>query len=240
MDGGTPGNTAVAELGEQLAKLSNDVPELLATYGNDIIPLLLKYQDDAVDIIGAYGDEGIALLLKYGGDTPQAIKLVREYGTPAVKLLNIVDVESAGRVLKNPDAVNALLKWKPEDFENFGVELVQRAENDAKALTALDKLTNLDINSSDPAVRAEVNRLIQEIAENSTQGSGERFVLGNWISHGDGYVADARVNGGVWYESHPDLYNKLEAVYGKGDPRIDEALWQINQAALQQQIEKRC
>jgi hypothetical protein len=149
-----------------------------------------------------------------------------------------VDVESAGRVLKNPDAINALLRWKPQEFEQFGAELVLRAENDAKALTALDKLTKLDINSNDPAIRAEVNRLIQEIAENSTQGGGERFVLGNWVSHGDGYVADARVNGGIWYESHPDIYKNLEVAYGKNDPRINEALWQINQAALQKQIEQ--
>lgn len=160
------------------------------------------------------------------------------YGTPAVELLTKVDVESAGRVLKNPDAVNALLKWKPEDFENFGVELILRAENDAKALNALDELTKLDINSKDPTVRKEVDRLIQEIAKNSTQGSGERFVLGNWVSHGDGYVADARVNGGMWYESHPDIYKNLEAAYGENDPRIDQTLWQINQAALQKQIEK--
>lgn len=81
--------------------------------------------------------------------------------------------------------------------------------------------------------------MIQEIADNSIQGSGDRFVLGNWISHGDGYVADARANGGVWYESHPDIYNKLEELYGKGDPRIDQTLWQINEAALQKQIDKR-
>jgi hypothetical protein len=56
-----------------------------------------------------------------------------------------------------------------------------------------------------------------------THGSGDRFVLGNWISHSDGYVADARVNGAIWYESHPGIYEKLEAVYGKNDPRIDNA-----------------
>jgi len=144
-------------------------------------------------------------------------------------------------VQQGPDAVSALSKWEPEELEEFGVELALRAEKDAKALKALDELTKLDINSSDPAVRAEVNRLIQEIAENSTQGGGERFVLGVWDNKNGiagGYVNDARLNGGAYYTSHPDVYKKLEAVFGEKDPRIDQTLWQINQAALQKQIEK--
>lgn len=78
-DGGVPGNSLAPEISEQLAKLGDDVPELLAIYGSDIIPLLIKYEDNAVDIIGVYGDEGVSLLIKYGDDTPQAIKIVREY-----------------------------------------------------------------------------------------------------------------------------------------------------------------
>ncbi len=255
LDGGMPGNAVTKEVSEQLAKLGDDIPELIATYGDDIIPLLLKYQDDAIDIIGAYGDEGIALLQKFGEDAPEAIKLVKGFGTPAVQLLDTLDVKSAGALLNNletdvldyavqqgPDAVKALSKWKPEELQEFGVELALRADKDAKAINALDQLTKLDITSADPKVQAEVARLIQEIADNSTHGSGDRFVLGTWdLENGisGGYVNDARVNGGYYYGSHPDIYNTLDALYGETNPQLkNDMLWALNQTALQKQIEK--
>lgn len=82
MDGGMPGNSISHEVSEQLAKLGDDVPELIATYGDEIVPLLLQYGDDAVDIIGDYGDEGITLLLKFGDDTGDVIGLLKR-GSPA-------------------------------------------------------------------------------------------------------------------------------------------------------------
>jgi len=129
-----------------------------------------------------------------------------------------------------------LSKWKPEELQKFGIELVLRAEKDAKALKALDELTKLDINSSDPTVRAEVNQLIQEIAENSIQGSGERFVLGVWDSENGiagGYVEEWRRNGGMLYQSHPDVYTELKAAF---PDEYQDILWEINKTALQMQI----
>ena len=127
--------------------------ELIATYGDEIVPLLLQYGDDAVDIIGGYGDKGITLLLKFGDDTGEAINLVKQYGTPAVKVLDAVDLTSAKTLLtklndgaldyaisQGPDAVRALSYW-PDDFlVKYGDELVLRAKDDARTLEAASKL----------------------------------------------------------------------------------------------------
>jgi len=50
--------------------------------------------------------------------------------------------------------------------------------------------------------------------EKSVHGEGDRFVLGLWDEKegiaGD-YVAEWRENGGMLYQSHPDVYKKLRA-----------------------------
>ena len=180
MDGGLPGNSISHEVSEQLAKLGDDVPKLIATYGDEIVPLLLQYGDEAVDIIGGYGDEGVTLLLKFGDDTGEAINLVKQYGTPAVKVLNAVDFTSAKTLITNlndgaldyaisqgPDAVRALSYW-PDDFlVKYGDELSLRAKDDARTLEAASKLAKLkNFNTK------EAKDLIDTIAYNSIQVMG--------------------------------------------------------------------
>ena len=248
MDGGAPGNTAAAELGEQLAKLGDDVPELIATYGDEIVPLLLKYGEDAVDIIGAYGDEGITLLRKFGSDTPQAINLIKDFGAPAVRLLDTLDVKSAGKLLQNlepdvldyaikqgPDAVSALSKWKPEELEEFGVELALRAEKDAKVIADVKKLVSFG--PIDPAhLTKEQKDLIDSIAKNCTQyPDGKQVMLGSWAGLGDGYAAAASETGSVSYVAHPDLWPML----GKnGAEQQEQIAWLVNQQVMQPRIEQ--
>jgi hypothetical protein len=192
MDGGMPGNAIAKEVGEQLAKLGDEVPELLATYGDKIIPLLLQYGDDAADIIGVYGDEGIALLLKFGDKAGDVIDLVKKFGTPAVKVLNTVDLTSANKLLETldydvldyavkqgNDAIIALTGWSEKELLEFGPELALRAKKDAKALKAIKLLLDsgpIDPNSLTPKQKA----LINEIAVNSMQYTDEgQIVLGS-------------------------------------------------------------
>jgi hypothetical protein len=245
MDGGMPGNSISHEVSEQLAKLGDDVPELIATYGDEIVPLLLQYGDEAVNIIGAHGDEGITLLLKFGDDTGDAINLVKQYGTPAVKVLDAVDLPSAKKLLtamdksaidldyaiaQGPDAVRALSYW-PDDFlVKYGDELVLRAKDDARTLEAASKLAKLkDLNSK------EAQDLIDTIANNSIRGDGNRLVLGKWVNDGtldNGFIGVARADGALFYSTNPGLekilYESTDVV------KEQEALfWAVNNRVLE-------
>jgi hypothetical protein len=248
MDGGMPGNSISHEASEKLAKLGNDVPGLIEKYGDDIVPLLLQYGDDAVDIIGTYEDEGIALLLKFGDDAGDAIKLVKQYGTPAVKVLDAVDLASADKLLKtldadvldyaikqDADAVFALSRWSEKELQEFGPELALRAEKDAKVLKAINSL--IDLGPIDPKkLTDEQKALVKIIAENSMQYSDEgQIVLGKWVDYGHGFTSYARETGSVHYNPHPDMWK----LFGElGDKQREETAWLVNQQVIQIGIDK--
>ncbi len=228
-DGGAPGNSLAIEAMEQIAKLGPDAMELVGKYGTDAIPLLIKYQDDAVDIIGAYGDEGLTLLLMHGEN--------------AVKVLDAVDLKAADKLLTNldddvlkyaiddgPEAIAALSRWDEKELKEFGVELALRAHKDAEVLKAIEDLKKIDDLESQ-----EARDLIEKIAENSTHGEGDQFMLGPWVSHDSGYVDAARSTGSVYYESHPDVYNNLKKSFPND---YNQILWEVNQVAIKKQIQK--
>src|SRR6185503_12261454 len=65
------------------------------------------------------------------------------------------------------------------------------------------------------------------IARDSThiQPPATRVVLGKF-EQGGGYIAEAKANGGIWYETKPGVYDAA----GK------EATWATNEAFLRQQM----
>jgi hypothetical protein len=248
LDGGIPGNAVALELGEKLAKLGDDVPELIAAHGDKIIPLLLQYGDEAVDIIGAYGDEGITLLLKFGDDTDEVVRLAKKYGTPAVQVLDVVDLESAEKLLKTldgdvldyaieqgPDAVYALSRWSDKELKEFGPELAIRAKNDSIVLEAVNNLVRSG--PVDPKhLTTEQERLIKIIADNSTQyGDEGQIVLGKWVDYGNGFTSYARETGSAHYNPHPDMWNLMG---GLGKENRNETAWLVNKQVIQNGIDK--
>lgn len=72
--------------------------------------------------------------------------------------------------------------------------------------------------------------------EEERQGAGERFVIGPWVSHAGGYVGDARLDGGVFFETHPEIYRRIVERFGEGSPQVQDILWRINAAPVQQAI----
>ena len=61
-------------------------------------------------------------------------------------------------------------------------------------------------------------------------------MLGLWDEKEDiagDYVAEWRENGGMLYQSHPDVYNRLKADF---PDEYEDILWQINETVLQEQI----
>jgi hypothetical protein len=220
-----------------LTTYGDDAVHLYEQYGKDVIPLLLAHGDDAVDIIGAYGDEGVALLTTYGKN---AIGLVKDYGTPAVSLLGTLNPDSANKLLKNldgdvieyaltqgPDAVAALSHW-PDDFlRKYGDELALRAKQDARALEAASKLVKLkDLNTQ------EAKELLDTIAYNSVQNSGDRLVLGKWVSGtlDEGFIGAARADGALFYGTNPGI-EELFAKANSTDP--EDLYWGVNNRVLE-------
>ena len=64
-------------------------------------------------------------------------------------------------------------------------------------------------------------QLVEDLAELNTHGAGDRLVLGKWEAHADelsaaevtqkgGYIADAKANGGRWFETAPGQYDILK------------------------------
>ena len=66
--------------------------------------------------------------------------------------------------------------------------------------------------------------MIEEVAENSTHGSGDRLVLGKWEETG-GYLAEAKNNGGVFFETADGVYDAM-----KGNT---DAVWAVNEKVLE-------
>lgn len=244
LDGDIPGNSVANELGEQIDKLGPDALEIAEKYGDDAIPLLAKYGDDAVDIIGAYGDNGIALLLKYGDNADEAIDLVKQFGTPAVKVLDAVDLKSAKALLtlldgksldyaieQGPGAIKALSYW-PDDFlVKYGDELVLRVKDDTKVLEAAAKLAKLkNLNTK------EAQDLIDTIAYNSIQGGGSRLVLGTWVpgTLDEGFIGVARSEGALFYGTNPGLDKILSE---STDLSQEDLFWAVNNRVLEISVE---
>ena len=237
----------VSSLAEQSGQ-GTLILDCLAKYGDDATPLMLKYGDDAVDIISAYGDNGIALLRKFGGDAKEAIALVKEFGTPATKVLDTVDVASAKLLLKTldedvldyaiqqgPDAVEALSKWSEQELNEHGAELALRAKRDAEVISDLKLLVKS--RSFDPAkLTKEQQELIRAIARNSRQyPEGGQVVVGKWIDIDSGFVKYADDTGSVNYNPHPEVWKLLSTL---GKEKCDEVGWLINKEAIQPMIDE--
>ena len=63
-----------------------------------------------------------------------------------------------------------------------------------------------------------------------------RFPGGDSYSHAGGYVNDARLDGGVFFETHPEVYQRLVDRFGANSPQVPDLLWRINEAPIQHAI----
>ncbi len=153
----------------------------------------------------------------YGDD---AIRLISSYGTPAIKVMEVVGPEAGKKLLKTldddvldytmqqgDDAVEALSHWSTSDLATHGAELALRSKKDAQVLSDVKKL--IALGPIDPKhLTDEQSVLINAIAANSTQYAGEgQVVLGKWIDISNGFVERATDTGSVHYNPHPDMWN---------------------------------
>lgn len=222
--------TTMIEL--QMEAMDGGVPGNSLTH--EVSEQLSKLGPDAWKLVGKYGSDVVPLLLKYGDN--------------AVKVLNVVDLKSAPKLLDNldadvleyalnegPDAVVALSRWSDSELKEFGVELALRAKKDAKVLEDIRTLVNLGpMDPKHPTI--EQQKLINSIAEYSMQYSDEgQIVLGKWVDYGNGFTYIARETGSVHYNPHPDMWN----LFGElGDDLREDTAWLVNKQVIQNGIDK--
>ncbi|MBI9051510.1 MAG: Ig-like domain repeat protein [Anaerolineaceae bacterium] len=103
LDKGTPGNSVLLEGFHFLKKNIPDAMQYVQKYGFEMIPFLAKYGDEGMQFLDNFADEGVEFILKHLNDAPEAISLAIDYGRPAFKLLDTVDVTKARKLLENLD-----------------------------------------------------------------------------------------------------------------------------------------
>ena len=80
--------------------------------------------------------------------------------------------------------------------------------------------------------------LSQQFADMSTHYIGDnpdRVVLGKWEGQDDGYIGEARGNGGIYYDTGDDAWDAL--TYGLSESDKTALTWQVNEHFLQNQME---
>jgi len=80
---------------------------------------------------------------------------------------------------------------------------------------------------------------VRKIAETSTHSTKttERVVLGRW-DPGGRYIAEAKSNGGVWYETDPSFYPKSKLSEGLDEAAARSKTWTVNEQFLESQLER--
>ena len=82
-----------------------------------------------------------------------------------------------------------------------------------------------------------VDDLANSLAKQSTHaaGNGDRVVLGKWEGNYSGYVGDAKLNGGIWYQTDSGVWEKITA--GLTQQESAALAWKVNEAFLKQQLQ---
>ena len=134
----------------------------------------------------------------------EGIALLSKNGDTGIKLINDHGVEMADFLIRHSD------------------ETGTAAQNAMEVIEAGKKLANAAPGSDEAA------ELADQIAKLSTHGSGDRVVLGEWLTDG-GYIDEAVDNGGIYFET-PEAYWKE---IGENA----DISWEVNKKFLDQQLE---
>lgn len=95
----------------------------------------------------------------------------------------------------------------------------------------------LDLNSAHVHEEATAG-LSRKIAEMSTHYIGDnpdRVVLGKFDGHEDGYIGDARGNGGIYFDTGGPTWDAM--IQGLSQREADGLVWQVNEQFLRGQME---
>lgn len=237
-----PAREAIQATLVRLLKNLDEAPEFLAA-----IHQVIK-RDEVLDLL-TENPRALAALLEAG---PETIELLAKNEDVALALFRHGD--EALPFLKNADALEVMGRYGPEaaqkliEYGDEGLELIadhgkpmldflartpdelgDLATRTAEALDAAEELADVGLHAPNSS------ELIETITRNSTQGAGDRVVLGrwvnpeNWADEGGGYIGEALENGGIYYNTPPGTYDLLKDT---GD-----VMWQTNEQFLIDQLE---
>lgn len=85
--------------------------------------------------------------------------------------------------------------------------------------------------------------LARQVADLSTHhmpgppdtGNADRVVLGKWAGMDDGYIGEARSNGGIYFDTGDATWNALS--HGLSDEQARTVTWEVNEQFLRTQLE---
>lgn len=119
------------------------------------------------------------------------------------------------------------------DIDDSGQPSEMRSKATHSGKPSLDDLI-IQLRDADGDEAKIAARKIAEMSTHANKNS-DRVVLGRWAEDG-GYIAEAKENGGVWYETDPDFFSKLTD--GLSESAGRSKAWQVNKQFLQSQLEK--
>jgi hypothetical protein len=201
----------------QLEQMDGGVP------GNTALRQLAGVGQESVEALARYGDEG-AVMAEVVAERADDVVDVLDSGLIYVDPANTQDF--AEDLLSN---IQALQGGDVRVYYSAASGAVYTSAPTTKALEALDELTS--IVESGRISGADVDRLVEVIAAESTRGSGSRLVLGRYGADGV-YIHEALDNGGQFYDTGGVVWGRLKALRDKGfDP------WRVNEAVLRSQLQ---
>ena len=179
-----------------------------------------------VPVVGALAAAG--KLGKWAETVTKAVELAannpaaRAALEPMLRRLNDAIGAIPDAVMRNlPESMRSTLeglKTKLDDFFGVGARRLAGASLDELA-SGLARATG-----------SEAVEFAQEIARRSTQGSGDRVVLGRH----PGYIDEAKANGGVYFSTPDGFFEQLRNHAGDA---ADDKMWMVNEAFLRQQLD---
>jgi hypothetical protein len=108
------------------------------------------------------------------------------------------------------------------------------AQTVAKAAPQLDAL----LLNAQAKIGQNLDDVAASLARESTQTAGatDRVVLGRWQGDYAGYVGEAKLNGGTWYQTDAGVFERMTA--GLTQIERDALSWKVNEMFLTQQLQK--
>jgi hypothetical protein len=191
--------------------------------GNTAIRQLRDIGEEAAEALARYGDEGAAIAAVVGERSDDVLGVLDE-GIVYVRPADAQDF--AEDLLSN---IRALQGGDVRVYYSATSGAVYTSAPTTKALEAVDELTA--IVKSGTTSGPDVDRLVEIIAAESTRGSGNRLVLGQYGANGV-YIHEALDDGGQFYDTGGVVWERLKALGDRGfDP------WRVNEAALRSRLE---
>ncbi|MBU1426195.1 MAG: DUF637 domain-containing protein [Gammaproteobacteria bacterium] len=91
--------------------------------------------------------------------------------------------------------------------------------------------------NSQAKIGQNIDDIASSLATNSTHraGTADRVVLGKWEGNYEGYVGDAKLNGGIWYQTDKGVWEKM--TNGLTDAEKVTVAWKVNESFLKQQLQ---